>query len=63
MTRLETPHWEPPRAVPEPPQAQHSYFASLWDNVQNAVANNPKVTIGIGLTVGVILGWLIKRRG
>ncbi len=63
MTRLETPSRETRQTIPEPPPTQHSMFASLWDNVQNAVANNPKVTIGIGLTIGVVLGWLIKRRG
>lgn len=63
MTRLEHPIRETPHGYPEPPQSQQSYFSSLRHTIQDAVANNPKLTIGIGLTVGVVLGWLIKRRG
>ncbi len=63
MTRLEPPRREVPPAYPEPPQSQPGYLASLWEKVQSTVAENPKLTIGIGLTVGVVLGWLIKRRG
>jgi len=63
MTRLEHPVREPAPIYPEPPQSQQGYFSSLGNTITSAVANNPKLTIGIGLTVGVVLGWLIKRRG
>lgn len=63
MTRLEPPRRETTPVYPEPPKPQQGYMASLWKTIECTVANNPKLTIGIGLTIGVVVGWLIKRRG
>ncbi len=38
-------------------------LAAWWQTIQKQVGENPKLIIGAGLTAGVILGWLIKRRG
>jgi ElaB/YqjD/DUF883 family membrane-anchored ribosome-binding protein len=42
-------------------QAQE-YLAEAGDIVKNFVNNRPAMALGAALAVGVVLGWLIKRR-
>jgi ElaB/YqjD/DUF883 family membrane-anchored ribosome-binding protein len=40
----------------------HHYLAETGEFVKDLVTNRPALALGAALAVGVILGWLIKRR-
>lgn len=66
MSQLEQEFWEAElRATdvgPVPGEGEGP-LTKIWDAFQKQVGDNPKITIAVGLAAGVILGWLIKRRG
>ena len=37
-------------------------FSRLMAQAEHYLSSHPKACLGIGLSVGVLLGWLIKRR-
>lgn len=52
-------------ATPEPVAAEDDLPARLsrWaDELTETAGRHPGLTLGVGLTIGVLLGWLIKRR-
>ncbi len=64
MSQLEQEFWEAElRATDVGPVENEGRWAALWATIQKQVGENPKMTIGVGLAAGVVLGWLIKRRG
>ncbi len=38
------------------------FFADSADALQTAITNHPGFALGAALAVGVLLGWLIKRK-
>ena len=51
---------QPSSASPLEPPAQK--FEQMVRSVEVQVTNNPRVAIGIALTLGIIIGWIVKRR-
>lgn len=45
-----------------PPTAGHEHFSRTMQSLGTKIAEHPGVSLGVALTIGVFLGWLIKRR-
>lgn len=45
---------------PTAPPAQK--LEQMVRTVESQVSNNPRVAIGIALSLGMIIGWIVKRR-
>lgn len=42
---------------------QAAEVASRWvDDIELWIARNPKLALGAGLAIGVMVGWIVKRR-
>ena len=62
--------YTPARRLPPPPaepaaewqQAARRQATELTGRLEAFLTENPKACLGIGLALGVFLGWLIKRR-
>jgi hypothetical protein len=65
VNRLE-PHWpttttRPPVPVIESPTWKEK--VGTWeDDVQNFLSEHPKLTIAAAAAVGLVLGWMVKRK-
>jgi ElaB/YqjD/DUF883 family membrane-anchored ribosome-binding protein len=63
VNRLEG-RWPQP-VVPSsaPNQASWSQRAKSWEeNLENFMGDHPKFTLLTGATIGLLLGWLVKRK-
>ena len=65
VNRLE-PHWPKP-AVPEaeqyPDESSWSKMAKSWEgSLEDFMADHPKLTVAAAATVGLVLGWMVKRK-
>lgn len=43
-------------------QEAQQHLASWSQGIGSQLAQYPKITLGVGLALGVCIGWLIKRR-
>jgi len=65
VNRLE-PHW--PTATPriQPPEVESQTWKELaasWEEeIQNFLSEHPKLTIAAAAAVGLVLGWIVKRK-
>jgi ElaB/YqjD/DUF883 family membrane-anchored ribosome-binding protein len=48
--------------VRRPSDIVRDQFSQLNRRLEAFIAENPAISLGIALTFGVVLGWLIKRR-
>jgi ElaB/YqjD/DUF883 family membrane-anchored ribosome-binding protein len=63
VNRLEA-HWPQP-VVPtsEPDEASWRRTAKTWEeDLKKFMGDHPKATLMAGATIGLLLGWLVKRR-
>jgi ElaB/YqjD/DUF883 family membrane-anchored ribosome-binding protein len=67
VNRLQA-HW-PKSATPEAEQYQvadqstWSRTAKSWeDSLENFMADHPKLTVAAAAAVGMVLGWMVKRK-
>lgn len=65
VNRLER-HW-PKKSLPEAEQydeasAWSANAASWEDSVKDFMADHPKLTLAAAASLGLVLGWMVKRR-
>ena len=65
VNRLE-PHW-PKAAAPEAEQyadeSAWSKTATSWEeNLEDFMADHPKLTVAAAAALGMVLGWMVKRK-
>lgn len=48
--------------VRQPSDVVRDQFSRLNRRLEAFIAENPAISLGMALTFGVVLGWLIKRR-
>jgi hypothetical protein len=65
VNRLE-PHWpQTPVPVVAPPYEHPSWreMAKSWEeNLENFMGDHPKLTLTAAATIGLLLGWVVKRK-
>ncbi|MEX2307022.1 MAG: hypothetical protein WD738_05490 [Pirellulales bacterium] len=66
VNRLE-PHWQQAaaRGSTTPERVQHPLNdqAKSWEeNLEHFMAEHPKLTVAAAATVGLVLGWMVKRK-
>jgi hypothetical protein len=66
VNRLE-PHWtQTPEAFAPPPESEESSWretAKSWEQqLENFMGDHPKLTLAAAATVGLLLGWMVKRK-
>lgn len=63
--RLET-HWPTAATRAQPPQVEPPSWkerADSWEeHVENFLSEHPKVTIAAAAVLGLVLGWIVKRK-
>jgi ElaB/YqjD/DUF883 family membrane-anchored ribosome-binding protein len=65
VNRLEA-HWPKP-PLPEaeqyPDEASWTSTAKSWEaNLEDFMADHPKLTVAAAAALGMVLGWMVKRR-
>lgn len=65
VNRLE-PHWPSPETrglAPEVEPISWQERAGSWEyGVQNFLSEHPKLTVAAAAAVGLVLGWMVKRK-
>ncbi len=67
LNRLES-HWPTATAAARPPAPEiespsWKEKVGTWeDDVQNFLSEHPKLTIAAAAAVGLVLGWMVKRK-
>ena len=59
------PHW-PQTPVPFPPPTEEQSWrekVKSWDeNLETLMGEHPKLTLAAAATIGLLLGWAVKRK-
>jgi hypothetical protein len=63
VNRLE-PHWpQTPAAYPPPEETSWRETAKSWEEqIENFMGDHPKLTLAAAATIGLLLGWMVKRK-